>query len=69
RFTNGSVGEPEIDRFKGVMDSFNAEYGIFITTSYFTDQAKEKAVVGNNSVTLIDGIKLASLVQKYQLRV
>ncbi|WP_143807419.1 restriction endonuclease, partial [Oenococcus oeni] len=52
-----------------VMDSFNAEYGIFITTSYFTDQAKEKAVVGNNSVTLIDGIKLASLVQKYQLRV
>ncbi|KGH64751.1 restriction endonuclease [Oenococcus oeni IOEB_C23] len=69
RFTNGSVGEPEIDKFKGVMDSFNAEYGIFITTSYFTDQAKEKAVVGNNSVTLIDGIKLSSLVQKYQLRV
>ena len=51
------------------MDSFNAEYGIFITTSHFTDSAKEKAVQGSKSVTLIDGRRVAELVAKYQLHV
>lgn len=37
------------------MLSFSADYGIFITTSYFTKQAQEKAVLGTNTVTLIDG--------------
>lgn len=69
RFTNGAVSEPDIDKFKGVMDSFNAEYGIFITTSYFTNKAKAKAMKGNNTVTLIDGQQLADLVEKYQLHI
>ena len=69
RYTNKSVSEPEIDSFKGVMDSFNAEYGIFITTSHFTDRAKKKAMQGNNTVTLIDGQQLADLVEKYQLHI
>lgn len=69
RYTDVAVSEPEIDKFKGVMDGFNAEYGIFITTSHFTDRAKEKSTQGNNTVTLIDGQELAKLVQKYQLHV
>lgn len=69
KFTNASVSEPDIDKFKGVMDSFNAEYGIFITTSHFTDSAKQKAVQGSKSVTLIDGRRIAELVAKYQLHV
>lgn len=69
RFTTGAVSEPDIDRFKGVMDSFNAEYGIFVTTSYFTSQAKKKATQGSNTVTLIDGQQLADLVEKYQLHI
>jgi len=51
------------------MDSFNAEYGIFVTTSQFTANAIAKARQGNNTVTLIDGQKLASLVEKYQLHI
>ncbi len=51
------------------MDGFNAEYGIFITTSYFTDNAKKKAVQGSKSVTLIDGRRIAELVAEYQLHV
>lgn len=66
---NNAVSEPEIDNFKGVMSSFNAEYGIFITTSHFTKNAKEKAMQGNNTVTLIDGQHLANLVEKYQLHI
>ncbi len=41
RYTSGAVGESEIRDFKGTMDSFNAEYGIFVTTSYYTDTAKK----------------------------
>lgn len=69
RYSEGAVSEPEIDKFKGVMDSFNAEYGIFITTSHFTDRARIKATQGNNTVTLIDGQQLADLVEKYQLHI
>lgn len=69
RFTDAPVSKPEIDKFKGVMMSFNADYGIFITTSYFTRQAQEKAVQGANSVTLIDGQRLLDLIEKYQLHI
>lgn len=69
RYTQGAVSEPEIDKFKGVMDGFNAEYGIFMTTSHFTNQAKKKATQGNNTVTLIDGQALADLVEKYKLHI
>lgn len=69
RYTQDQVSEPEIDKFKGVMDSFNAEYGIFVTTSHFTNRAKAKAMQGNNTVTLIDGQELADLVEKYELQI
>ena len=69
RYTDSPVSEPEIDKFKGVMMSFNADYGIFITTSFFTKQAQIKAVQGNNTVTLIDGQRLVDLIEKYQLHI
>ncbi|WP_461213058.1 restriction endonuclease [Lacticaseibacillus sp. GG6-2] len=69
RYTDVAVSEPEIDKFKGVMDGFNAEYGIFITTTHFTEMAKAKAVQGTRTVTLIDGQRIADLVEQYQLHV
>lgn len=69
RYTSGAVGESEIRDFKGTMDSFNAEYGIFVTTSYYTDTAKKIAIQGNRTVTLIDGQELTDLVEKYQLHI
>ena len=69
RYTDSPVSEPEIDKFKGVMMSFNADYGIFITTSFFTKQAQAKAVQGSNTVTLIDGQRLVDLIEKYQLHI
>lgn len=51
------------------MDSFNAEYGIFVTTSYYTDTAKRIAMKGNRTVTLIDGQELTDLIEKYQLHI
>lgn len=69
RYRDIPVSEPEIDKFKGVMLSFNADYGIFITTSVFTRQAQQKAVQGSNVVTLIDGQRLVELIEKYQLHI
>lgn len=34
-YMQDQVFEFEIDKFKGVMDSFNVEYGIFVIISYF----------------------------------
>lgn len=69
RYTSGPVGEAEVRDFKGTMDSFNAEYGIFVTTSYYTDAAKRVAMQGTRTVTLIDGQELTDLVEKYQLHI
>lgn len=69
RYTDQAISEPLIDNFKGAMDSFNAEYGIFITTTYFTETAKQKAIQGNRTVTLIDGQRIVELVERYQLHV
>lgn len=30
----GKISSPEIDKFRGAIDKYNAEYGIFITTSF-----------------------------------
>ena len=69
RYTDNPVSEPDIDKFKGVMDGYNADYGVFITTSYFSNQAKEKASQGTKTVTLIDGQELVKLIEKYELEI
>lgn len=69
RFTNSPVSGPDIDKFKGVMDSENADYGIFVTTSYFTPDAKTKALQGSRTVTLINGQDLVKLIERYELHI
>lgn len=69
RFNENAVGEPSINEFIGVMTTENANYGIFVTTSYFTKQAQRKAVQGSRTVTLVDGQKLVELIERYQLHI
>lgn len=64
-----SISSPEIDKFRGAMDKFRAEYGIFITTSTFTRDAIKAAREGTRVITLIDGDRLLDLVAKYELYV
>ena len=45
RYTEGCVGEPEIDKFRGVISKFVADYGIFITTTYFSEQKRSNFVI------------------------
>lgn len=69
RFSESAVGEPAINELMGVMMAESADYGIFVTTSYFTKQAQRKAVQGSCTVTLIDGQKLVELIERYQLHI
>ncbi len=61
---NGQVGEPPIRNFAGSLDAHGADKGVFITTSTFSQTAKQTAKnisAGNKVIRLIDGLKLAGL--------
>lgn len=69
RYTEGHIGEPEIDKFRGVISKFSADYGIFVTTTHFSENAKKAANQANPTITLIDGQRLINLIVKYGLGV
>ena len=66
RYNTAPVSEPEINQFLGAMNKFQADYGVFITNSRFTNKAREAAREGT-PITLIDGNDLIRLVIKYEL--
>ena len=64
-----SVTPSHVRDFRGAMQG-RAEKGIFITTGYFTPDAKKEAVRdGVPAIELVDGEKLVELFQKYSLGV
>jgi|GEM_PF-222168 len=65
----GKVSSPEIDKFRGAMDKYNAEYGIFITTSDYTRSAIEASRIGTRVITLINSDDICDLVAKYEFYV
>ena len=62
---HSKVSSPEIDKFRGAMDKYNAEFGIFITNSDFTRDAVKTARQGTRIITLINGDEICDLVAKY----
>ncbi len=55
------VGEPELHKFAGSLDKKKARRGIFITTSRFTEDAKDYVRQIEKKIVLIDGEMLAEL--------
>lgn len=55
------VGRPEIQKFAGALQGKRAKKGIFITTSYFSSDAKEFVKHIDSKIILIDGDELCSL--------
>ncbi|MCT4557452.1 MAG: restriction endonuclease [Pelagimonas sp.] len=62
---NNSVGPSEIRDFFGALSLKKASKGIFVTTSYFTDAAKQTARDLGSRIVLIDGLELSQLMVKY----
>ena len=69
RYTTGAVGSPEINNLRGAIDTNRADYGVLITTSYFSKDAIESSRAGSTPITLIDGNKLVDLMVQHKYKV
>ena len=66
---DGTVGRPEIQKFAGALQGQRARKGVFITTSFFTKEAKEFASIIESKIILIDGAQLAKLMAEHNVGV
>ena len=55
------IHRPEIQKFAGALQGVRARKGIFITTSSFSDGAREYVATIDTKIVLIDGTELAQL--------
>lgn len=63
------IGRPEIQKFVGALHGKRARKGVFITTSYFAQPAKDYVKNIESKVVLIDGKRLAELMIDFNLGV
>lgn len=67
---DNAVGSKEIRDFVGALQMQNASKGLFVTTSKYTESAiRNLFKLNNTNIILIDGIKLAELMIKYNVGV
>lgn len=65
RWADKPVGRQDIQQFVGALQGKRAKKGIFITTSTFSQSARDYVKAIDNKVVLIDGATLASLLFDY----
>ena len=65
RYSGNSVGPGAIRDFFGALDGFKAAKGLFITTSSFTESARETARTMSKRIVLIDGDELTRLMIRH----
>jgi len=63
------IGRPEIQKFAGALLGQKAKKGIFITTSWFTNDALDFVKNLDSKIVLIDGEMLTDLMIEYNLGV
>ena len=63
------IGRPTIQQFVGALDGQKASKGVFITTSSYSNEAKEYAVKASKKIVLIDGEALARYMIEYNVGV
>src|SRR3972149_5462300 len=69
RWDNNSVGRPDVMQFAGALQAQKANKGIFITTSRFTDDARNYVSQIGSKIVLIDGEQLTSLMIEHDVGV
>lgn len=70
RWKDNKVASKDIRDFIGALNLKGAVKGVFITTSFFTDEARSSAIQNpHNRVVLIDGEELTDLALKYNVGV
>lgn len=63
------VSKPEIHQFIGALSEQKASKGVFVTTSNFTQGAKESVSKASSKIVLIDGIALAQYMIEFNVGV
>ena len=69
RYTDKTVGRPEIQSFAGALDLYKARKGVFITTSDFSREAQEYVGQIEKRIVLIDGARLTALMIEHNVGV
>jgi len=69
RYTDKTVGRPEIQAFAGALDMHRAKKGVFITTSNFSKEALQFTSLIEKRIVLIDGEQLTELMLEHNLGV
>lgn len=69
RWSESPVGAPDINGFIGALARQGANRGVFVTTSRYTQEAKNAAAVPHLRIILIDGVELARLAVEYNVGV
>ncbi|MDR7304220.1 restriction endonuclease [Haloactinomyces albus] len=64
-----TVGRPDIQAFVGALHGVQADRGVFITTSRFSQEARDYVERIPNRIILIDGHRLAELMLLYNVGV
>jgi restriction system protein len=64
-----TVGRPEIQKFAGALEGKRARKGVFITTSDFSQAAREYVSLIGSKIVLIDGDMLAQLLIDFDIGV
>lgn len=66
---DGVVGRPEIQKFAGALQGQRANKGVFITTSYFSIEARRFVESISSKIILIDGKELAEFMIDFNVGV
>ncbi|MET7517648.1 restriction endonuclease [Streptomyces sp. NPDC005480] len=69
RYTDTSVGRPSMQAFVGALHGVQADRGVFITTSTFSQEARDYVERIPNRIILIDGSRLTELMALYNVGV
>ncbi|MDH0316080.1 restriction endonuclease [Aeromonas caviae] len=69
RYTDKTVGRPDIQAFAGALDLHRARKGVFITTSGFSREAQEYVGLIEKRIVLIDGARLSALMIEHNVGV
>jgi len=69
RYSNKTVGRPEIQAFAGALDMHRAKKGVFITTSTYSKEAIEFTSLIEKRIVLINGEQLTDLMLEHNLGV
>jgi restriction system protein len=61
RWDNNAIRRPDVQQFAGALAGQRANKGVFITTSRFTDEARDYVTKIGSKIVLIDGEQLSQL--------